>query len=94
MKKHTFDATNKFSFSLEFQLEVLRFLIQGKEGSLVMNKVKPGYFALIEHSLILEGLHKFYRKYKKIPSKPVLIETLKNLLEDVVVRLGLAFYKI
>ena len=41
MKKHTFDATNKFSFSLEFQLEVLRFLIQGKEGSLVMNKVKP-----------------------------------------------------
>lgn len=82
MKKHTFDATNKFSFSLEFQLEVLRFLIQGKEGSLVMNKVKPGYFALIEHSLILEGLHKFYRKYKKIPSKPLLIETLKNLLED------------
>lgn len=82
MKKHTFDATNKFSFSLEFQLEVLRFLIQGKEAPLVMSKVKPGYFALIEHSLILEGLHKFWRKYKKVPSKPLLIETVQNIVQD------------
>ena len=71
----------KFTFSIDFQLEVLRYLIQSKESPLVINKVKPGYFALIEHALIMEGLSKFFRKYNKIPSKPLLIETCKSLLE-------------
>ena len=53
----------KFTFSIDFQLEVLRYLIQSKESPLVINKVKPGYFALIEHALIMEGLSKFFRKY-------------------------------
>ena len=84
MKKvpNKFEQSNKFSFSIEFQLEVLRYLIQNKEAPLVLGKVKPGYFALIEHALILEGINKFFRKYKKIPSKPLLIETLKTLLES------------
>ena len=46
-----------------------------------MNKVKPGYFALIEHALILEGINKFYKRYKKIPSQALLIETVKQLLD-------------
>lgn len=71
----------KFTFSIDFQLEVLRYLIQSKESPLIINKVKPGYFALIEHALIMEGLSKFFRKYNKIPSKPLLIETCKSLLE-------------
>ena len=84
MKKvpNKFHQSNKFSFSIEFQLEVLRYLIQNKEAPLVLGKVKPGYFALIEHALILEGINKFFRKYKKIPSKPLLIETIKTLLES------------
>lgn len=77
-----FDQSNKFSFSIEFQTEVLRFLIQSKESPFVLDKVKPGYFALIEQALILEGVNKFYKKYKKIPSQPLLIETLKSLLES------------
>lgn len=71
----------KFTFSIDFQLEVLRYLIQSKESPLIINKVKPGYFALIEHALIMEGLSKFFRKYNKVPSKPLLIETCKSLLE-------------
>lgn len=83
MTKHNkYDGKEKFSFSLDFQLEVLRFLIQSKESPMVLGKVKPGYFALIEHSLILEGVKKFFKKYKKIPSQPLLTETLKSLLES------------
>lgn len=82
IKHKKFESRDKFSFSLEFQLEVLRFIIQNKESPLLLSKVKPGYFALIEHSLILEGINKFFKKYKKIPSKPLLIESIKNLLES------------
>lgn len=80
-KKQKWQLQEKFSFSLEFQLEVLRFLIQSKEFPLVLSKVKPGYFTLIEHSLILEALKKHYKKYKKIPGMPVLIETTRKLLD-------------
>lgn len=81
-RKNGFNLKEKFTFSIEFQLEVLRFLIQSKEAPLVLSKVKSGYFALIEHSLILEGVKKYFKKYHKIPSEPLLIETLKTLLES------------
>lgn len=79
-KIHKWKSQDKFSFSLEFQLEVLRFLVQSKESPMILNKVKPGYFTLIEHSLILEALKKHYRKYKKIPSMPTLIEAAHQLV--------------
>ena len=80
-KLKRFQTSDKFSFSLEFQLEVLRFLIQSKESMMILPKIKPGYFTLIEHSIIAEALIKFAKKYSKIPSEPLLIETCKHLLE-------------
>lgn len=80
-KVDKFKQSNKFSFTLEFQREVLRYLVQSKEAPLVLNKVKSGYFALIEYALILEGISKFYKKYKKTPSKPLLIETVREILD-------------
>ena len=81
-KTQKWQTQEKFSFSLEFQLEVLRFLVQSKESPLVMSKVKPGYFTLIEHSLVLEALKKHFKKYKKVPGMPVLIETTRKLLDS------------
>lgn len=80
-KKKKLESSEKFSFSLEFQLEVLRYLIQSKESLLIVSKIRPGYFTLIEHSLIMEALSKFAKKYSKIPSKPLLVEAVKNLLD-------------
>lgn len=80
--KKKYQTSEKFSFTLEFQLEVLRYLIQDKESPMVIQKIKPGYFTLIEHSIIDECLNKFYRKYHKIPSKPLLIEGVSNLLNQ------------
>ena len=71
----------KFSFDISFQLEILRYIIQDKEGCLVLSRVKPNYLVLIEHSLICEGLHKYYKKKKRIPSENVLKEVIKELLE-------------
>lgn len=72
--------SEKFTFTLDFQFEVLRFLVQSKDSMLIVNKVKPGYFALIEHAIIMEVIRKFVRKYSKIPSLPLMNESLQNLL--------------
>ena len=71
----------KFSFTTDFQLEILRYIIQDKEGGLMLARVKPSYLVLIEHSLIAEGLHKYYKKHNKIPSENILKEVIKELLE-------------
>lgn len=78
--KERFTNGNKFSFTLEFQLEILRFLLQSKKSIFILPKVKPEYFTLIEHSLIMETIKKFYRKFGKIPSEPLLHESCNNLL--------------
>lgn len=81
MKKgKIYNNSDKFAFSIEFQLEVLRYLVQGKDATLVMSKIKPGYFTLIEHSIIMEGLASFFRKKKRVPGEPVLVEIITQLL--------------
>lgn len=79
--KKRLNSCDKFTFSIEFQLEVLRFLIQGKESLLYVPKIKPGYFTLIEHSIVVEALIKFVKKYQRIPSEVLMIEQVKTLLE-------------
>ena len=79
--KKKLNSCDKFTFSIEFQLEVLRFLIQGKESLLYIPKIKPGYFTLIEHSIVVEALIKFVKKYQRIPSEVLIIEQVKTLLE-------------
>lgn len=78
--KKRLNSCDKFTFSIEFQLEVLRFLIQGKESLLYIPKIKPGYFTLIEHSILVEALIKFVKKYQRIPSEVLMIEQVKTLL--------------
>lgn len=72
----------QFKFSIQFQLELLRYLIQSKESILSINKIKPSYFTLLEHCLISESLQKAFKKYKKIPSEPVLLEHTQVMLNS------------
>lgn len=79
--KKRLNSCDKFTFSIEFQLEVLRFLVQGEEALLYVPKIKPGYFTLIEHSIVVEALVKFVKKYQRIPSEVLMVEQVKTLLE-------------
>lgn len=72
----------KFTFDTDFQLEILRYIIQDKEGGLILNRIKPSYLVLIEHSIIGEGILKFYKKQKRIPSENVLKEVISELLKS------------
>ena len=46
----------QFSFSTDFQAEVLKYLLRDPEGGLALKRLKPNYFVLIEHSIIAEGI--------------------------------------
>jgi hypothetical protein len=52
----------KFEFTPDFQLEILRYIIQDKEGVLALNRIKSSYLVLIEHSVIAEAIIRFYTK--------------------------------
>lgn len=80
MKK--FKDKIKFSFSPEFQFEILRFVLKDKEGGLVLKRIKSNYLVLIEHSLIFEGISKYFKKQGRMPSENILKEVLKELLES------------
>lgn len=80
MKK--FKDNIKFGFSPEFQFEILRFVLKDKEGGLVLKRIKSNYLVLIEHSLIFEGISKYFKKQGRMPSENILKEVLKELLES------------
>lgn len=80
MKK--FKDNIKFSFSPEFQFEILRFVLKDKEGGSVLKRIKSNYLVLIEHSLIFEGISKYFKKQGRMPSENILKEVLKELLES------------
>lgn len=80
MKK--FKDSVKFSFTPDFQLEILRFILRDKEGGLVLHRVKSSYLVLIEHALIFEGISKYFKKQGKMPSENILKQVIKELLES------------
>jgi replicative DNA helicase len=80
MKK--FKDLVKFSFTPDFQLEILRFILRDKEGGLVLRRVKSSYLVLIEHALIFEGISKYFKKQGKMPSENILKQVIKELLES------------
>lgn len=80
MKK--FKDSVKFSFTSDFQLEILRFILRDKEGGLVLRRVKSSYLVLIEHALIFEGISKYFKKQGKMPSENILKQVIKELLES------------
>lgn len=71
----------KFSFSCDFQQEVLKYILRDPEGILALKRLKPNYFVLIEHSLVAEGVFRYYKKKKRIPSENILKQVIKELLE-------------
>lgn len=72
----------KFTFSVEFQLEILRYILRDKEGGLILKRIKPSYLVLIEHSIIAEGISRFFKKQHRVPSKNILKQEVQELLES------------
>lgn len=71
--------SEKFQFGIDFQQQILNFIISDKDGYKAMDLVDDSYFVLITHALICKAIKNFWRQKKRIPSKPILNEKLRNL---------------
>ena len=79
VKKLTNDG-KQFMFSVDYQFELLKYLIHSKKSLIYIPRLKSGYFSLIEHAIIAEVLFKVSKKYKKIPGEVILVDELVKLL--------------
>ncbi len=75
-------SDNKFSFDLAFQEEAIRFILSNDDGINGLSYVKSSYFALINHSIIVYAIEKCFKKYARIPSRPLLLELTREIFNE------------
>ena len=71
---------NTFKFTVEYQFDLLRYIVLDKNGVSALTKVEDGYFTLTEHAIIASALISYFKKNKRIPGETILREQIKNLL--------------
>lgn len=73
-------TTDKFSFDVDFQQEILQFTVTDlKSGFKALELFESDYFTLTEHSIIAEALKRYYKRKFIVPSQPVLKEELRQI---------------
>jgi archaellum biogenesis ATPase FlaH len=72
--------SNKFKFTIEYQFDLLRYIVLDKNGVKALDKVDDTYFTLTEHSVIAFALKEYHKKNKRIPGETILRERVKNIL--------------
>lgn len=68
----------KFKFTTEFQLDLLKYTVQDKNGYKAIGLYEDSYFVLIEHSIIAYTLKRYYKRKKSIPGITILLEELNK----------------
>lgn len=77
------DKGIRFNFGLDFQKEILHYIIKDKQGVLCLKDIKDTYFTLISHSVIFKVIKKFSRKNGKVPmNRVVLLEEIDQHLKQ------------
>lgn len=60
-------STQKFIFDVEYQWEIIKYIIKDKNGYRALMLVEDSYFALDEQQLIVHALKRFFKKKGRIP---------------------------
>lgn len=79
MAKKQKKQINKFEFGLDFQEAILNFVVLSKLGHKVINLIDDTYFTLLHHAIIFKAIKSFWKTKKKIISRVILKENLRNL---------------
>lgn len=69
-------AKDKFIFSLDYELDLLKFIVVDRDGYLALDLIDPGYFSLLDHGIIADTLIKYRKKKRKVPGPTILKEEL------------------
>lgn len=71
----------KFIFSLDYELDLLKFIAVDRDGYLALDLIDPGYFSLLEHGIIADAFVKYRKKKRKVPGPTILKEELLDLFK-------------
>jgi hypothetical protein len=72
----------KYQFTIEWQYDLIRYILIDKNGYKALEKVKEDYFTLIEHQLIILALREFYNKNLRIPGETILREQVIKIMNS------------
>lgn len=75
-------GSDKYFYTVEFQQDILTYIVKDKFGIKALEYCEDGYFDLIEHALIIKGVLSYHKKHKVIPSKSLLKEELLSLFNS------------
>lgn len=67
----------KFQFSTDYQLDLLRFTAQDRDGFRAVELFDDSYFSLLEHSVIAFTYKAYYKKKRKVPGASIFKEELQ-----------------
>jgi hypothetical protein len=71
----------KFIFSLDYQLDLLKFIVTDRDGHKALDLIDQGYFALLEHGIIADALVRYRKRTRKVPGATILKEELIDLFK-------------
>jgi len=71
---------NKFKFTIEYQFDLLRYIVLDKNGVAALNKIEDTFFTLTEHAVIAHAIKLYYKKNQRIPGETILRELISNTL--------------
>lgn len=70
----------KFRYTIEYQWDLLRYIVQDKNGERAIKKIDDDFFTLIEHQVIAYALIQYYKLERKLPGETILRENIIKLL--------------
>lgn len=76
------DKNPKFHFTTDFQKEIIRFILQDKNGYKIMPIVHEDNFEELGDSILFMAIKKTYKTLKRIPGSVILKEKLIDLLNS------------
>lgn len=74
--------SDKYFYTVEFQQDIISYIVKDKFGLKALEYCNDGYFDLIEHALIIKGVLSYHKKHQIIPSKSLLKEELLSLFNS------------
>ena len=74
-------TAEKFIFTLDYELDLLRFIVTDTNGIKALKLVDPLYFVSLHHGIIADCLKKYHKKKRRIPGATILKEELLDLFK-------------
>jgi hypothetical protein len=73
---------NKFEFGLEFQDELIRFVLCNDDGYKALEFIKNTYFTTLSRSVLFYAIERHWGTHSRVPTLPFILEHLKDIFSE------------